>query len=83
MVGRRTGEERRVVGLVSGEDQRVTSDHMVSHNQIRELIQSAIAPLRVDPVPTSVLIHNIVITKDTQGQLTIRCDVSYETETPA
>ena len=83
MVGRRVGEgNNRGDQELSREGQRITSDHRISHNLIRELIQSAIGPLRVDPVPTSVFIHNIVIKTDSQGRLSIECDVSFEVESP-
>ena len=62
-----------------GDGIRVERNHNIDHNTIRRLIQGSLGPLIVDPVPTSVRIYNIVITKDNRDRLDIHCDVSYET----
>ena len=56
---------------------RVRSNHSVSHHAIRRLIQDALDPLLVDPVPTEVQIRNIRITQDPRGNLEISCEVSF------
>ena len=57
---------------------RLVVDHNTSHESIRRLIQGALNPLVVDPIPQSVLIHNIVITRELDGQLAISCEVAFE-----
>ena len=57
---------------------RLVANHNTSHDSIRRLIQEALDPLVVDPVPHSVLIHNIVITREPSGRLAISCEVAFE-----
>ena len=63
-----------------GEDipQRIIGGHNIEHQVIRSLIQGALDPLEVDPVPDEILIKNIVITRNSQGQLDISCQVNFE-----
>ena len=52
---------------------RVRVNHNISHNLIRDLIKGAITPLCVDPIPDSVHIHGIVVTRDSRGEVGIDC----------
>ena len=56
---------------------RLYRNHRESHHAIRRLLQDALTPLRVDPIPSEVLIRNIVITRDREGNLGISCEVLY------
>ena len=56
---------------------RIRSNHSVSHQTIRRLIQDALEPLIVDPVPTEVRIRNIRITRDPENNLNISCEVLF------
>ena len=56
---------------------RVVHNHSFDHNLIRELLKSSLDPLIVDPVPSSIFIHNIEI-KNINGELSITCDVAFE-----
>ena len=58
---------------------RIVRNHNVSHALIRDLLKSAIDPLCVDPVPTSVSLHNIEIRRLESGEVSITCDVTFET----
>ena len=58
--------------------QRIESNHNIEHSELRRLIQGSLNPLIVDPVPTSIRIYNITITRDDRNRLDIYCDVSYE-----
>ena len=58
---------------------RIVRNHNVSHALIKDLIKSAIDPLCVDPVPTSILLHNIEIKRLESGEVSITCDVTFET----
>ena len=57
---------------------RVLVNHNADHDNIRRLIQGALDPLIVDPVPYRVLIDNIVVTREPDGQLAIHCEVAFE-----
>ena len=70
MVDRRPEGNRGIV--------RITRNHTESHSDIRELIKGALAPLVVDPVPTEVLLEDIVVTKEPGGELNITCKVYYQ-----
>ena len=58
---------------------RITQNHGISHRIIRDLLKSALDPLVLDPTPTSVLLNNIEFRKDQRGEISITCDVTYET----
>ena len=54
--------------------------HYISHERIRDLIKGALDPLPADPVPKSILIHNIIITHSETRGLDITCEVLFEFE---
>ena len=56
---------------------RITHNHNLRHEVVRELIQGALNPLVVDPIPTEVNIRNIRVTRDPEGRLEIACEVSF------
>ena len=58
--------------------ERITENHNIDSNIIRRLIQDSLTPLRVDPVPTQILIRDIVITRDDRGLINIDCEVQFE-----
>ena len=63
--------------------QRVTHNHNIDPQTIRDLIKGALDPLPVDPIPTKILISNIVVTKNpnsVQNPLELRCQVSFQRE---
>ena len=57
---------------------RLLRGHNTSHSVLRDLIKEALSPLVVDPVPTDVLIRDIVITRSASGALEISCMVCYD-----
>ena len=57
---------------------RVRVNHNISHNLIRDLIKGAITPLCVYPIPDSVHLHDIVVTRDSRGEVAIDCKVTFE-----
>ena len=59
---------------------RIWSRHNIEPSVIRRLIQGALTPLPVDPIPEWVLIRNIIIARDETGNLSITCDVVLGTE---
>ena len=63
-------------------EERVQANHSSSHDRIRQLIQGALDPLRVDPVPDHIYIRNILVTRNARGELSISCAVAYETVGP-
>ena len=58
----------------------LSSDHNISPTTIRRIIQDSLNPLPVNPIPTTVVISNIVITRNQRGELGICCEVSYGVE---
>lgn len=57
---------------------QILFNHNESPEAIRALIQGALGPLPVNPVPTRVVINNIVVAKNREGRLIVTCEVSYE-----
>ena len=57
---------------------RIISNHGINPQSLRELIKGALDPLPVDPVPSRIVINNIVITKDEEGGLAFQCEVFFE-----
>ena len=57
---------------------RIFFNHIESPGAVRALIQGALDPLPVNPVPSRVVIHNIVVTKNREGRLSVTCEVDYE-----
>ena len=57
---------------------RVTSNHGIDCQALRELIKGALDPLPVDPVPSRIVINNIVITRNEEGGLAFQCEVFFE-----
>ena len=57
---------------------RIFFNHSESPGAVRALIQGALEPLPVDPAPSRVVIHNIVVPKNREGRLSTTCKVSYE-----
>ena len=57
---------------------RIISNHGINPQSLRELIKGALDPLPVDPVPSRVVIGDIVITRDGEGNLTFSCEVFFE-----
>ena len=58
---------------------RIVRNYNVSHALIKDLLKSDMDPLCVDPVPTSVSLHNIEIRRLESGEVAITCDVTFET----
>ena len=58
--------------------ERVIIDHNINPLTLRNLIKNSLEPLPTDPVPTRIVINNIIITKDSTGGLALSCDVFYE-----
>ena len=56
---------------------RIIRNHSINHNRLKDLIKGSLDPLVVDPVPSKILISNIVITRTTEGVIDISCDVAY------
>ena len=56
---------------------RIIRNHSITHNRLKDLIKGSLDPLVVDPVPSKILISNIVITRTTEGVIDISCDVAY------
>ena len=65
-----------------GADQSIVlgRGHNIRPEVIRNIIQRALDPLVVDPIPTNVYITDIVISQDSEGRLSISCEVSYDCE---
>ena len=65
------------------ENQRVvlTRNHNIRPEVIRLMIQRALDRIEVDPIPQSIKLSNIVITRDGNDNLGIECEVSYLVET--
>ena len=59
---------------------RLWAQHNIEPSVIRHLIQGALAPLPVDPIPEWILIRNIFIARDNTGSLSISCEVVLGTE---
>ena len=53
----------------------ITNNHGISPRALRELIKGSLDPLLVDPVPSRVVIEDIVVKKDEEGVLSISCEV--------
>ena len=58
--------------------ERVVCHHNLNPQVLRDLIKRALSPLPVDPVPSRVIIDDIVITKDETGGLSFSCEVIFE-----
>ena len=69
--------ENRESGNSGDPTVRVVRNHSIDHSVIRELLKSSLDPLIVDPVPSGIFIHNIEI-KSINGELSITCDVAFE-----
>ena len=54
---------------------QLTDHHNIDPEILRDKIKGALDPLLVDPVPTRIIIDNIIITKDEKGSLTVTCEV--------
>ena len=61
---------------------RIVRNHNINHNLLRDLIKSSLDPMIVDPVPTKIIISDIVITRNSNGLVSIECDVSFERPAP-
>ena len=57
---------------------RIVANHNFDHNRIRELIQGSLDPIPVDPIPTNIIIRDIVITHSRERGLVISCHVLFE-----
>ena len=57
---------------------RLTRNHNFPAQRIRQLIQDALVPLPTDPIPSTILINNIVITQIDTDNIEITCDVLFE-----
>ena len=57
---------------------RIPYNHNESEEIIRRLIQGALTPLPVNPVPDTIIIRNIEIYREPEGTLTINCQVRFE-----
>ena len=57
---------------------RIPYNHNESEEAIRRLIQGALTPLPVNPVPETIIIRNIEIIREPEGTLTINCQVRFE-----
>ena len=60
------------------EPNRVFVNHNIEPDTIRNLIKEALGPLPIDPVPTRIVLDNIVVTKSSEGNLGLSCDVYFE-----
>ena len=59
----------------------ISSNHNIQPDIIRRLLQNSLSQLEVDPIPTRIEISDIVISRDSNEELTITCEVSYFVET--
>ena len=59
---------------------RIVRNHNSDHGLIRELLKQALDPLIVDPIPSRVVLNNIDIRKTVEGDLSISCQVYFESE---
>ena len=84
MVGNLTGGNDRENNQSNRGDQnqnrrvRIPYNHNESEEAIRRLIQGALTPLPVNPVPNTIIIRNIEIFREPEGTLTIQCQVRFE-----
>ena len=84
MVGNLTGGNDRENNQSNRGDQnqnrrvRIPYNHSESEEAIRRLIQGALTPLPVNPVPNTIIIRNIEIFREPEGTLTIQCQVRFE-----
>ena len=60
-------------------ERRIISNHNIDHDAIRELLRGCLDPLPLSTIPTSVHIGAIVVAVNSEGKLTLRCQVSFET----
>ena len=72
----------RVIHDVDGTQltsERVLHNHNICPQALKDLIKGALEPLPTDPVPTSIELKKIIITRDSLGGLALSCEVWYET----
>ena len=68
------GREPRIVSIYP---RVLTRNHNFPSARIIDLIKSSLDPLLGDPIPTTIIIHNIVITQTNPDNLSIECEVIY------
>ena len=56
---------------------RIIRNHNINHGIVKDLIKGSLDPLIVDPIPSKILISDIVITRSSEGVIDINCDVSF------
>ena len=71
------GREPAPQQIVIGYPRRLTVGHGFPSARIIDLIKSSLDPIRGDPVPTSILIHNIVLNQTSADNIEITCEVLY------
>ena len=57
---------------------QITRNHGFPFSRILELIKNSLNPIPCDPIPKSILIHDIIIKQTGQDILEIECQVLYE-----
>ena len=62
------------------ESEILRENHYETPETIIRLLKGALDPIIVDPIPSNITLSDIVISRDSQGGLTITCNVSYEIE---
>ena len=56
---------------------RLARGHGFPYARIRSLIQDALTPMPMDPVPTAITLTDIQVTLTEDGNLEITCEVAY------
>ena len=59
-------------------EQRILINHNINHEILRDLLKGTLNPLPLSAVPTSIHIQNIVVTKASDGRLSLECEVDFE-----
>ena len=72
------GNRDNQADLVNDLPVRVVANHNFNHESIRRLIQGSLGPIPVDPIPTKIIIKDIVITNSRERGLSINCQVLFE-----
>ena len=57
---------------------RLIRNHEANPQAIKDLIKGSLQPLHTDPIPTRIVLNDIVVTKDREGRLALTCNVLYE-----
>ena len=80
MVPDSTQDENGQIIQNPGTVEILSSNHDINPDYIRRLLRDSLSQLEVDPIPSEIIISDIVITRDSNRKLAIPCEISYFVE---